>query len=297
MIFVFGSILQVIRVETDAAQKYEHFEFTRHYKYSVGGKGGLQALAAAKAGAKTAVVSRTGDDELAKHILLRLRKHGVITSGVAKAEKLQTGTAIRLEHENRTIIALGASAHATADQIPEDVLTDKHIVLLQTELDPAENSKILELAKEKGATTILNISPRFEISENDIANLDYAIMSSKHKEKWKALSGAIAKNGQLKTIFISHEGAIELQIKGTTTPLPKANLEDLNWEAPEAYEDSFCGTFAANLFAGQPLDKAILKAHIASALTASNPGGYSAIPYSDAVEECLKTLSEAKNET
>ncbi len=292
MIYVFGSILQIIRVETDATQKYEQFEFTKHYKNSVGGKGGLQALAAAKAGAKTAIVSKTGDDELAKHILLRLRKHGVITSGVAKTEKIQTGTAIRLEHENRTIIALGASAKATAEQIPEEVINEDSIILLQTELDTAENSKILKMAKEKGATTILNISPRFEVTEEDIANLDYAILSIKHKDKWTNLSDQIARNSQLTTIFISPKGDIEIQIKGTTSPLPKANLENLDWAYPEGYEDAFCGSFAAGLATDQPLDKTILKAHIAAAPTASSAGGYASIPYSDTVEECLKTLTE-----
>ncbi len=293
MIYVFGSILQLIRVETDAEQRYEQFEFSKHYKNSVGGKGGLQALAATKAGAKTAVVSKTGDDELAKHILLRLRKHGVITSGVAKTEKVQTGTAIRLEHENRTIIALGASAKATADQIPEDVLNEQSILLMQTELPAEENSKALKTAKEKGATTILNASPRFDISAEDIEHLDYLICSAKHKDEWARLSSPIAKTSQLKTIFISPNGTIELQIKGTTSPLPKINLENLDWSYPEGYEDTFCGTFAAGLHADQPLDKTILKAHIAAAVSASRPGGYTSIPYSDEVDEFLKTLQES----
>ncbi|MEZ5813169.1 MAG: PfkB family carbohydrate kinase [Alphaproteobacteria bacterium] len=293
MIFVFGSILQLIRVETDAQQKYEQFEFTRHYRYSVAGKGGLQALAAAKAGAKAAIVSKTGDDELAKHILLRLRKHGVVTSGVAKTEELQTGTAIRLEHENRTIIALGASAKASAEQIPAEVLTDQHIILLQTELDPAENSQILKTAKEKGARTILNISPRFEVTAEDISHLDYVIMSVKHKAQWNALAAQADGGERVTAIFISPDGAIELQIKGTSAPLPKAKLEALNWAHPEGYEDAFCGTFAAGLDARLPLDKVILKAHVAAALTASQPGGYNAIPYSDSVDECLKALEES----
>lgn len=292
MIFVFGSILQLIRVETDAEQKFEHFEFTKHYKNSVGGKGGLQALAAAKTGAKTALISKTGDDELSKHILMRLRKHGVVTSGVAKTDQVQTGTAIRLEHENRTIIALGASAKTSAEQIPDNVLSEQNVILLQTELDPAENSKLLEIAKEKGSKTILNISPRFEITEDDIANLDYAIMSTKHKEKWAALSGPIAANGHLTTIFIGPDGTIELSIKGTTAPLPKIHLENLDWSHPEGYEDAFCGTFAAGIYKGEPLDKTILKSSIAAAITASRPGGYVAIPYSDEVDEALKTLSE-----
>ena len=289
MIFVFGSILQLIRVETDADQVFDQFEFAKSYKNSVGGKGALQALAAARAGAKTAIVGKTGDDELAKHILLRLRKHGVITSGVAKAEKVQTGTSIRLEHEERTIIALGANTNASHEQIPEEVLSDRHIVLLQTELDTKENSKILEMGRQKGATTILNASPRFEIPDKDIANIDYVIASSRHKEKWVRIVDPESMQ-RLTTIFISPEGTVELYMKGEITPLPQIKTDRLHWKYPEGYEDTFCGTFAAGLYAKLPLDKVLLRAYVAAAITASQPGGYDTIPYSDVVNEQLNNL-------
>ena len=292
MIFVFGTILQLIRVETDESQVYEQFEFAKNYKNSVGGKGALQALAAARAGAKTAIVGKTGDDELAKHILLRLRKHGVITSGVAKAEKIQTGTSIRLEHEDRTIIALGANTNASHEQIPEDVLSDRHIVLLQTELGQEENSKILATAKEKGATTILNASPRFRIPDDDISNIDYVIASSRHKEKWVRIIDPESMQ-KLTTVFISPDGTVELYMKGAITPLPQIKTDKLHWKYPEGYEDTFCGTFAAGLYAKLPLDKVLLRAYIAAAITASQPGGYDTIPYSDAVNEQVKTLEES----
>ena len=293
MIYVFGSIMQLIRVETDKEQRYEQFEFTLQYKNSVGGKGALQALAAAKAGGKTAIVAKTGDDELAKHILARLRKHGVITSGVARAEKMQTGTAIRLEHENRTILGIGANMKASADQVPEEVLDSRNVILTQTELKAEENSKLLRKAKEKGAKTILNASPRFEFPKEDLENIDYLICGIHHKDKWTKLVDPTANYSHLTTIFISPEGDVELNMKGNSSNLPKAKLGRINWEHPEGYEDTFCGTFAAGLYAAQPIDKALLKAHLASALTASKPGGYDTIPYSDEVDDALKALAKA----
>lgn len=293
MIFVFGSVLQLIRVETNAEQRYEQFEFARHYKNSVGGKGALQALAGAKAGGKTAIVGATGDDELSKHILFRLRKHGVITTGIAKHNNVQTGTSVRLEHEHRTILALGANSAATADQVPEESLSERNVVLLQTELGARENSKLLEKAKEKGAKTILNASPRFELSEEDLPHIDFLIIGLHHKDKWNELVGAKDSANHIITIFISPGGEVELNMKGTTSPLPKTNIEGLDWEHPESYEDAFCGTFAAGLYDGLPMDKILLRAHIAAALTASRAGGYDTIPYSDEVEETLKKLAES----
>lgn len=287
MIFVFGSILQLIRVEADKEQQFKQFEFTKFYKNSVCGKGALQAVAAAKAGAKTAIASKTGDDELAKHILLRLRKHGVITSAVAKTAKAQTGTAIRLEHENRTIIALGASIRATADQIPVEAMNDRSIILIQTEFKLEENAKLIETAKEVGAKVVLNASPRFDPSIN-MEHIDYLIMGLHNKEKWEKVDD---KPKALITIFISPKGNIEINMKGETSPIPKITSEELTWSNPEGYEDTFCGTFAAELYAQKPLDQAILRAHIGSALTASKPGAYDAIPYVDSIDEHIKALN------
>lgn len=293
MIFVFGSVLQLIRVETDADNSIAPYEFAKHYKNSVGGKGALQSLAAAKTGAKTAIVSRTGDDELSKHILFRLRKHGVVTSGVAKDDNMQTGTSVRLEHEHRTIIALGANTGALAEQVPVESLSEKSVVLMQTELGTEQNSKLLQMARENGAKTILNASPRFEFSEDDLPNIDYMIVGLNNKDKWEEQVGAKESAKHIITIFISPKGEIELNMRGTTSPIPKAKLEGLDWKYPESYEDAFCGTFAAGLYDGLPMDKILLRAHIASALTASRSGGYDTIPYSDEVEETLKALAKA----
>ena len=291
MIFVFGAILQSIRITTDPEETFGAVHYAKHYKNSIGGKGALQALAAAKAGAKTALAGKMGDDELAKHILLRLRTHGVITSGVAKAEKLQTGTSIRIVDENRTILAMGASAYTKAHQLPMETLNSDSTVVLQTEINMEENSKLLATAKKAEATTILNLAPKAYISDEDLANLDYLIAPSASK---KALNH-ILKAKHLTTIFISTDGSCELIVEGgPPSKVPKPAHEALNWKYPEGAEDTFCGTFAAGIDMGLSLEKAIERAHIAASLTASVNGAYDAIPFSDMVDECIKSLQAQK---
>ena len=109
------------------------------------------------------------------------------------------------------------------------------------------------------------------------------------------LCNGMDKNSLPTAIYISPDGKTELQVKGgVPASIPKAKLESLTWEYPEGYEDAFCGTFAAGLFASQPLDKVILKAHIAAALTASKAGGYDAIPYIDEVDQCVDSIVEQR---
>jgi len=221
MILVFGSILQSITIENDPDSTIGKTSFAKRYSNSVGGKGALQALAAAKAGAKTALVGRTGDDELAKHILIRLRKHGVVTSGVAKAEHTQTGTSVDINDEKRSIVARGASEQTTAEQVPEEILDEKSVVLTQTELPMEEISALLNIAKDKGATTVLNLSPCITIEEQDLQLVDYLIAPETAKEKLGDLS---AYKG-LTTIFLKPDGSCDIRLKtGAASPIPKITL-------------------------------------------------------------------------
>lgn len=289
MILVFGSILQSITIEDDPDNVVGSTSFAKLYANSVGGKGALQSLAAAKAGGKTALVGRTGDDELSKHILMRLRKHGVITSGVAKADHAQTGTTTYISNEDRTIIALGASEKTIAEQIPQEVLNDRSVVLTQTELDMTETGAVFEIAKNKAATTILNLSPRIDIESSTLKLVDYLIAPSTAKD---AL-GDLSAYPKLTTIFLNNDGSCELRLKtGASSPIPKISLDHLQWLHPEGSQDAFCGTFAACLYAGLGLDKALIRSLVAATLSASKAGEYDSIPYSDEVNETLKTFQQ-----
>lgn len=287
MILVFGSILQSITIENDPDNAVGKTSFAKRYSNSVGGKGALQALSAAKSGVKTALVGRTGDDELAKHILMRLRKHGVVTSGVAKAEHTQTGTSVNITNEKRRIVALGASEKTTAEQVPEEILDEKSVVLTQTELPMEQVSALLNIAKERGSTTVLNLSPHITIENDDLQLVDYLIAPEAAKETL----GDLSPYKKLTAIFLKPDGSCDIRLKtGAASPIPKITLDGVQWKYPEGAEDAFCGTFAACLYDGMGLDKALIRSLVAATLSASKIGGYESIPYSDNVSDALKAI-------
>src|ERR1700741_1198573 len=57
----------------------------------LGGKGFNQAVAAARAGASTAVVGRLGDDDFGRQFLAQLAADGIDTSGVGVDPDIGTG--------------------------------------------------------------------------------------------------------------------------------------------------------------------------------------------------------------
>ena len=85
-----------------------------------GGKGGNQALAAARAGATVHMAGAVGDDELGNIALAGLQSAGVNTDAVAASNE-PTGTAsINVDGggENTIVVFTGANADASHTQLP-----------------------------------------------------------------------------------------------------------------------------------------------------------------------------------
>ena len=89
-----------------------------------GGKGANQALAAARAGAKTAMVGAVGSDDFAKTALAELEVAGVDLEGVARKGP-RTGAAfitVDRKGENEIVVASGANLRARQSQVAEAAL-------------------------------------------------------------------------------------------------------------------------------------------------------------------------------
>src|SRR5260370_38162121 len=82
-----------------------------------GAKGGNQAIAAARHGARVSMVGCGGADEEGRAYRRRLRDEGIETTGLSTTDKALTGTAlIAVDHsaENLIVVAPGANGHLTA---------------------------------------------------------------------------------------------------------------------------------------------------------------------------------------
>ena len=132
------------------------------YASGPGGKGFNQAIAAARAGARTAFVCALGDDmggrlarELAAADGLDLR---------ALASGAPTGTAgIYVDAGGRNSIVIGAGANATLSPAhvaaQADAFATARVVLAQLESPVDAVAAALAAGRERGATTLLNPAP------------------------------------------------------------------------------------------------------------------------------------------
>ena len=90
--------------------------FARHG----GGKGANQAVAAARAGARVAMVGAVGADDLGDEALRELADEGVDVAAVARLDEVATGVAaivVDERGENQIAVASGANAALEGDEV------------------------------------------------------------------------------------------------------------------------------------------------------------------------------------
>ena len=134
------------------------------YVIGPGGKGSNQAVAAAKAGAKTNFISKIGDDQFGSMAKKIYDQSGVDYSHVIISKEHSTGAAgilVNNEGQNAINVVPGAAGALTADDIDaaSNVIIESSIFLTQLEAPKDVVYYALKIAKENNVTTILNPAP------------------------------------------------------------------------------------------------------------------------------------------
>lgn len=277
------------------------------YSTSPGGKGANQALAAARIGAKTAIVGKVGDDAMGLRALNYLKRHEVMTSGVAKAEELPTGMAIITKEkggENRIMVASGANLDVNAEQAPSDILHEGNMLLVQMELPMEQNAIVMKTAHDTGARVVLNLAPALAMPNNMISLVDYLIVNQiearqlaeklgiSAENNSDKLAQALAKEGDLTCIItMGPDGVVCVSPDGTGLKIDALKLGDEAIDTTGA-GDCFCGTFTACLHEGKSLSEALKMATAASGLSCKQEGTLESFPYLEDINEAMENMPD-----
>jgi ribokinase len=129
-----------------------------------GGKGGNQAVAAARLGAPVSMIARVGDDGFGAELIASLERDGVATNGVTRSGSAPTGTALITVDEtgqNRIIVISGANAEVTPDLVDRyaGLIRAAAVVLLQLEIPVESCLRAAEIAHAAGVPVILDPAP------------------------------------------------------------------------------------------------------------------------------------------
>ncbi len=128
-----------------------------------GGKGGNQAMAAARHGATTLMVGCLGDDDLGARLRERLAAAGVGLDHVRGARQ-GSGMSVAIQQSDgdyAAVVVSGANRALGADAVAAsaDAIRDARVLVLQHEIADTANVTAARLARQAGVTVVLNAAP------------------------------------------------------------------------------------------------------------------------------------------
>lgn len=153
---VVGSINWDLTLEVAALPRPGETVLASSLTYAPGGKGGNQAVAAARAGARVQFVGAVGEDSAGDRLSAHLRDAGVGTDATVRRPGA-SGTAVIVVDtagENTIVVAPGANAALSASQLP-----DCDVLLTQLEIPVPTALAAARQARSAGAVVMINASP------------------------------------------------------------------------------------------------------------------------------------------
>lgn len=306
MIVVFGSM------NIDLIMPVDHFPKTGEtvlcaadYLSRTGGKGANQAIAAARANAKVAMVGKVGDDAFGRRSVNNLKTQGIWTTGIGISER-PTGCAtiaVNMKGGNIIIVAPGANLDATSDQLPDEVFNNKNVILTQLETDHAQTYDVLRRAKAGGSVSILNASPASSIPKESLADIDYLLVNEIEAQQLAAGFGFKSENAAEIALRIANMGTAErplsciitLEERGAVAAREKSlyRIGSMPIEVVDSTGagDAFCGFFAAALQMGSPWLNAMQFASVGAGLSCLGLGAQEGMPSYDDIVANLDKLA------
>jgi len=310
-----GRVIVVGSVNIDLVVTAEHLpgpgetitggRFSQHN----GGKGGNQAVAAARLGATTCFVGAVGDDAFGRQARAALEAEGVDLAEFRTLFDETTGVALILvdaEGENSIAVASGANAALTPDHVHASLtaLAPGHgdVVLIGHEIPTESAHAALAQGRASGAMTILNPAPATGITAATLA-LAYVVTPNEGELAVLAgipggagvlgaglgvagaaagVAGVAGAIGRLRSagfggaclVSLGAAGALLATASGTTA-MPALPVQAVDTVGAG---DTLNGALAAALVSGLDLDAATRRAVAAASLAVTREGAREGMP-------------------
>ncbi len=148
------------------------------FKMGPGGKGFNQGVAAHKAGADVAMVTKLGRDTFADIALNTMKDLKMDTRRVLFSDTVETGSALIMVDEktsqNEIVVILGACNTISDEEVDslEDVIGESEYLLTQLETNVSSVERIIDIAYKKGVKVILNTAPVQPIEDELLSKVD-----------------------------------------------------------------------------------------------------------------------------
>ena len=301
-IVVLGSLnIDFIAAVKSLPQPGETVAATRLVQH-FGGKGANQAIAAARQGAKVAIIGAVGSDAVAKEYVGHLRREKILTEGVLKISSALTGTAliaVDQQGENMIVVSPGANGALSPKKVRAGEKQFRQACVLLTQFEVPFDCVLegMELADRDGAKIILNPSPYRAGFPWGKVSIDTLITNELEANAIFGMKAQSMKNSLTRWRAAIKRKAVQRLIVTRGSRPTLCLEEEVFFHAPAfcvqpvdtvGAGDAFAGTFAARRARGSDVRKAVRFANAAGALATLSRGAQEAMPTERATEKFLR---------
>lgn len=281
----------------------ETVEGTRFYT-APGGKGGNQAVAAARlsrARGAVEMVGRVGDDAFGGEMRAFLEHETIGTKSLRKDPDTASGIAaifIDATGENYVNAVYGANARCNDQQVADirEALNSAKVLLCQQEVPLSVTHEAMKIARELGVTVILDPAPTRDVPDDFY---DYPDILTPNQGEAESLSGigvvddssaAVAakiireQGTPIVIVTLGEEGA-HIESEGVSLYLPAYRTKVV---ATVAAGDAFNGGLAVGLAEGMDIVDAAKLGMASGAFCVSQDGAQEAMGTREQVEQLLR---------
>ena len=261
--------------------------------YHPGGKGANQACAIGRLGGQVKMFGCVGKDIFGSQMADNLTKAGVDTSYLRQTDHSQSGTALIsvAEQDNTIIVIPGANNLVDVDYIKQikQYLISSDLVLIQLEIPIATVDYVCHLCYEHSVPVLLNPAPAKNLSKHILQNATYITPNENEANimypNFDSLENLVKQYPERLIITLGDQGVIAANKNQEPiyTPALKVNAIDTTGAG-----DTFNGAFGYAISQQMPLEKALIFANTAAAISTQKLGAQTGMPSLDEVNDLLR---------
>lgn len=271
------------------------------FRQGAGGKGFNQGVAARKAGADVAMITKLGRDSLAQVALQVMEEIGLSKEHLFYHEEIPTGTALIFVDENSSqneiIIVPGACSTITEADIAsvEETIKSSDYLLLQLEVNQDANERVAKLAKEHGVRVILNTAPyqpmsdeflngAFLVTPNEVEAEEMTGIAIRDLESADRAAQILLDKGVENVLITLGGRGVYLRTAEGSEIIPAYRVAALDTTGAG---DAFNGGLLAALSEGKSLKEACRFANALAALSVQRLGTTASMPWREEIDAFL----------
>lgn len=296
-VLVVGSINRDITLGVDRLPATGETVLGTSVAYGLGGKGANQAVAAARAGARTKLLATVGADLHGVELCRSLSEFNVDTSLVAVDDDEPSGTAyitVDSNGENSIVVMTGANRATTPLRVEEaaGAIVGADVVVAQGEIPQATIASLAEtLAERPDALFVLNLAPFvwlpdeslhrvnvLVVNESELAHLLTTLPPNGPEEARNAARQLLGDVGAV-VVSLGQQGAVVVDREGLEAHVPVPLIGRV--VDTTGAGDALVGVLAAGLADGMSLQTAVRAAVSAATQTVEAVGAAPSYPHFD----------------